>query len=238
MAAFFKTTVLLPAHLIKHLCDLLPGSRCQQTDNDIEDTGDNKSGQQFIDIEGAAQLCDAEFPDKDHDAAGDHASQSAPFVGAPPEQREEDNGAEGRAEARPGEGYDPEHGAVRISCQKDTDHGDGDDSDPRDRHRRFVFQLDAEEVLHDILRDAGGRGQKLGVRGGHRGGENAGHNNAGDQRREDTEIAQITGDPDDDRLGIFEGGEDARLCHAVADDADQHGHRHGDDHPYGGDSSG
>lgn len=105
-------------------------------------------------MEDIAEFRYAEFPDKDHNAAGNHARQRAPFIGTPPEQCAEDHRSEGRAEAGPCEGYDLEYGTARIPRQKDADHGDGDHGASCDGHGCFFFQLDAEEILHDILRNA------------------------------------------------------------------------------------
>ncbi len=229
---------LFTVDLIEHSRDLILRRWCQQADNHVEEAADQESRKQFIDIKRASQFRNTEFPDKDHDTAGDHTGERTPFIGSSPEQCQKNDGAEGCAEARPSEGYDPEDGAVRIFCEEDPDHGDGDHSAPCDGHRSFFLQLYAEEILHDILGDAGGGSQKLGVRRGHGGSQNTRHDHACDQRRKDAESAQITGDLNDDRLGILQSRDHARLRHAVSDDTDQDGNRHGDHNPYAGNSSG
>ena len=92
--------------LVELLDDLPRGCGRQQADDPDGQAGQDEGRHQLIDVQQAAHRRDQVLPDKDHHAAHQHAGDCAITVGAPPEQREQDDRAKGGAKARPGEGYD------------------------------------------------------------------------------------------------------------------------------------
>ena len=94
---------VLLAHALEFLHDLLGRGGGGQGDDDDGDAGHEEGGQQLVDAPGAAHGGQQVLPDEDHRAAGDHAGDGTLRRGPLPEQGEEDQRAEGRAEAGPGE---------------------------------------------------------------------------------------------------------------------------------------
>ena len=116
----------------------------EQADHNDEDAGNDEGGQQFVDPPDPAHGAHEVFPDEDHGAAGDHAGQSTREGGAFPEQGEEHQGAEGRAETGPGEGYDVENGAVGVPREEGGDDSHADNGNAGDDDRGFIRHFDAE----------------------------------------------------------------------------------------------
>ena len=52
---------------------------------------------------------------------------------------------------KPCEGHNAEDGTVRVPCQNDRDRRDRNDGQPRRSHLFAVAQLDAHEVLREVL---------------------------------------------------------------------------------------
>ena len=78
----------------------------------------NECRQQFIDGKHTAEVADNQFPQEYHTAAAEHARNGTPAVGALPEEREENQGPKGGAEARPGKGDDREDDAILVKSDE------------------------------------------------------------------------------------------------------------------------
>lgn len=138
---------VLLAYALEFLHDLLGRGGGGQGDDDDGDAGHEEGGQQLVDAPGAAHGGQQVLPDEDHRAAGDHAGDGALLRGPLPEQGEEDQRAEGCAEAGPGEGHDAEDGAAGVPGQQDTHDGNADDGAAGGQHGVLGAELLAEEVL-------------------------------------------------------------------------------------------
>jgi len=228
---------------LKGFDDLGLGLFAEEADHNDDQRGNQEGGKQLVNVKPGAgkSRADNELPDEDHGTAGDHTGDGTPLGGALPEQGEEHQRSEGGTEACPGKGNDLEDGAVGIAGKEDGDDGDDDNGDAGQPHGGLVGKLDAEDLLHQVLGDAGGGGKQLGVGGGHGGRENTGKDDTGHDGRQDAVSADDLCDINDDGLGGGGGavsGNDGVLHQAIADDTDKDGNAHGDDHPYRGDAAG
>ena len=181
------------------------------------------------------------MPHEHHDTAGNHAGQSAPLIAALPEQRQQNNGSEGCAEACPGEGHDAEHGAVGIAGDKHANHRDNDHGNACHPHGRLLGHLDAEQTAQQVLRHAGGSCQQLAVCGGHGAGQNTCQHQTGHQCKAYTLLAQQICNLNDSglRLGLrTEGHDGICLRHGVSHNTDHDSDGHGNNHPDRGDTAG
>ena len=170
--------------------------------HDSDGSGD-ESGEQFIHVPHAAHRTDHVLPDEDHAAADNHAGQSTLEVAAAPEQGEEHHGAEGGAEASPGEGHDAEDGAVRVEGEDEAEDGDAEHGDAGPAHSGLVVHLDAEHALEEVFGHAGSGGEELAGSRGHDRGEDTGKHDTGDEGGDDAVGAEQVADADDDG---FSGG--------------------------------
>ena len=185
--------------------DLLFRRGGQQADDDDGRAGHEETGEQLIDVPGAAHRAHEEFPHEDHDAAAEHARKRAPFIAALPEQGEEHHRTEGGAEARPGEGDDAEHGARGVAGDEHADDGDAEHGDARGEQGHPFGELDAEHALHDVFGNAGCGGKELGVGRGHGAGEDAGEHEAGDECGDHVVLAEQAAELDDQVLCVRRG---------------------------------
>ena len=193
--------------------------------------------QELVQAPDPADGTDQELPHEHHHAAGDQTGQNALAVAALPEQGEQNGGAEGGAKACPGEGHDGEHRAVGVCGQEHGDDSNDDDGQPGHQHGLLGAQLDAKDILKQVLGEGRGGSQQLGVRRGHGCCQNTGQDHTGHDGRQDAELGQQACDLDDDRLGsaALQCRDAASLGDGIADHADADGNGHGDDHPHGGD---
>ena len=237
-AAFDCASLLVVG--IEGIQNLLPGGGGEQGDHHNGQQGAGKGGQQLVNVPDAAHGTDQELPQEDHHAAYHQAGHNALAVAALPEQGAEHGRPEGGAKAGPGEGNDLEHIAVGVGGQENGDHRDTDHGQPGDAHVLLFGELDAQHILHDILRKGGGGGQQLGVGGGHGGGQDTGQDAAGYNGGENAVAGQQVGQADNHRLcgAALQEGDAAGGGYGVAHDADEHRHPHGDHHPHRGDAAG
>ena len=135
--------------------DLLFRSGGQQAHDHDGDAAGDKGGQKLIDVPRAAERTHRKLPDEDHDRAGEHSGDRSLLVAALPEQGKQHHGAECRAEAGPGKGNDTEDGAVGIHGEEHGDHRDADDAETGNEEVRLFAELQAEDVVQQVLRDAG-----------------------------------------------------------------------------------
>lgn len=222
-------------HQFEFFHDFFFRRRGQQADDDIHQSACDESGQEFIDAEGAAQRGNEIFPNEYHDAAGDHACQSAIFIGAFPEQGEHHHGTEGCAEACPREGHDGEYGAVGVTGQENGNDGNDTNGDTGNGHGCFFGDIHFKEATKQVLGHAGGRRQKLGVRCGHGGRKDTCQNDAGNECCHNALLAQEVRNAHDDGFGCgaFQKLDGTGFCHGIAYDTDGNGDGHGNDNPDG-----
>ena len=135
--------------------------RCDQGNQHNRNTCQDECRKQFIDIQHAAHGTDSELPDKDHGAADDHACEGTLAVRASPEQGEQHQRTERRAEAGPCEGDDTEYRALRIPGKEHADHSDDQEAAAGNFQVSFAVKLQSEETGENILGDRTGSCQKL-----------------------------------------------------------------------------
>lgn len=229
-------TLLHCGDCVEVLADLCVGSFGQKRNDNDEDAGGDECGQQLVDRKRAADGSYCILPDEDHSSAGEHAGDRAPLVAALPVKREQNDGAEGCAEACPCEGYDAEYGACGIKCEQHTADSHAQNSDAGNDHALFVVKLNAEHAADDVLRDSACRCKQLNVGSGHGGGKDACKDKACEDSEECAVLGQDCRDGNDDRLGggsISEHGDDVLFCHGVAYNADHDCDRQGNNDPDG-----
>lgn len=146
-------------YFVKGRKNICVRSRCSEADDDINQKRQNKGRQQLINAKDAANRCNQELPDKYHDASDNHTGQRTLQGGTLPEQCQQNNRAEGCAEACPSKRYNLKYRAVRIACQEYRDNRDDNNSQTSCQNALLLGQFDAEQILQQILREAGGGGE-------------------------------------------------------------------------------
>ena len=122
-ATLFRSGFAIGASLFKFGFHLGRGLLGEKRNDHDEDAGDDEGGHKLIDAEDAAEGLEQELPNKDGYTAREHTCDSAGSVDSLPEEGEENDGAEGGAEARPREGYNFEYTAIFVPCDYHTDDG-------------------------------------------------------------------------------------------------------------------
>ena len=150
-------------HLVIDAEDALVRLGSSKAYADIARKADQESGKQFVDREPSADRGDHELPDDDHGRACDHTGDRALLVGSSPEECQEHLRSESCAESCPGERYDTEYRAVGIPRKDYCYCCDSKNSQPCRSHLLAVAELDAEEVLCQVLGHTRCGREKLGV---------------------------------------------------------------------------
>ena len=123
-ATLFRSGFAVGASLFKFGFHLGRGLRGEKRNDHDEDAGDDEGGHKLIDAEDAAEGLEQELPNKDGYTAREHTCDSAGPVDSLPEEGEENDGAEGGAEARPCEGNDLKYNAVFVPGYNHAEYGD------------------------------------------------------------------------------------------------------------------
>ena len=226
------------SYIVENIGNFPGGSRCYQADNHIDNQCNNECRQQLIDGKSTAQSCNAKLPDEYHHTACYHACQCAVQIGTLPEQSQQDNRAKGGTKTSPCKGYNAEYGAVWVTCQEygnDRNHNNGDTGS---QNALLLGQLDAEQILQQVLGEAGGSSQQLGVRSGHGSCQNTCQNQTANSGSQNTVLTDELCNVDDDTLGILQSRQGADLGHSQTNNADENGNSHGNDNPDGCNTAG
>ena len=141
-----------------------------------------EAGDDLVDVGGGQEY----QPQDIHCGTGGNACHRSAEGEPLPEQAQQNDGAEGRAEDAPGVFHQTHDGTgVGVGGDHQRDNGDDDDHDASSPEHFGVGSLLADDGLIDIAGKGGGRRQKLGVGRRHGGGQNRGQQQTGYQRGED-----------------------------------------------------
>ena len=153
----------------------------------------------------------------------------------PPEQRQQDGGAEGSTEGAPGV-FHHVHDGLRTAALGVGD-GKGDQREDEHQHtadeqRFFLARTLAEEGLIEVRREGAGGDEQLGIRCGDGRGDDGCEQQTADARRE-----ELAGHGDEHQLLAAVGQQLSAHDH-TAEIGDQHGGEQGNDDPNDGDGRG
>ena len=154
--------------------------------------GEDETGDDFIQTQPAVL-----FPDHHRDGPHKHARQRAIACHARPEQRQDDDRAECRAETGPGIADHAEHLGFRVAGNHDGDQRNRHHHGAADPHQFGLAGILAQESAVDVLCQRAGADQQLARQRAHHGGQDGSQQQAGDPG-----VEQLLGHLDEDGFGV------------------------------------
>ena len=170
---------------IEFVGDLLGGSLGDERNDDVDDQRQEEAGYERVQSgsgsDGVAVYQGEIVPYDDGERTDGHTADSACEVRALPEQRKQDDRAEGGAKACPCVGNQSHDAGIGIERDQERDDRDDYDGDLADEQGALLGSVLLDNALVHILGDCGSGDEQLAVGGGHDRREDSAEEDAADE---------------------------------------------------------
>ena len=230
---------LYSVDLVELVLDLLGRLLGDQGHDDRDDQRQRKAEHERVQTGGFIECLTAEgnvVPQDNGRKARDHTRDCARKVETLPEQGQQNDWTERRAEASPRVGYQIHDRGLGVKRDDEGDDSDDDDGDPADVQRALFRRLLVDNALVHIL-GYGGRGdQQLAVSGTHDRGKDTAQEDAADKDKDHVAGEDLLNRLDEYDLG-FARSDKVLIEKASRDQTEEGRGAQGQNDPYDGDDA-